>query len=261
MSLAVRAVSVNRGIDPRDTTLIAFGGAGPLHAVAVAREISIPRVVIPKLPGNFSALGMLMAEWRHDFVRTLVGPLGELAPADAVRAFAELRAAGEEALKRDQLSRGRFDFAADLRYRGQEHTIAIPVARADDLTRDTATTRVKFNEQHDRRYGHAAPDQSIEVVNLRLTVTVPRIDDVMTRWLSEPWMPTDPMPEQRRPVVLDDSAHPVEARILWRPGLAAGTEVVGPAVIEEPNSTTLIGSGDRASVNESGHLIIVLAHV
>jgi N-methylhydantoinase A len=90
MSLAVRAVSVNRGIDPRDTTLIAFGGAGPLHAVAVAREISIPRVVIPKLPGNFSALGMLMAQWRQDFVRTLIGALGEIKPADAARAFAEL---------------------------------------------------------------------------------------------------------------------------------------------------------------------------
>ena len=103
MSLAVRAVSVNRGIDPRDTTLIAFGGAGPLHAVAIAREISIPRVVIPKLPGNFSALGMLMAQWRQDFVRTLIGQLGEIKPADAARAFAELRGAGEQALARDHL--------------------------------------------------------------------------------------------------------------------------------------------------------------
>src|SRR5262249_9849214 len=115
ISLAVRAVSVERGIDPRDATLIAFGGAGPLHAVAIAREISIPRVVIPKLPGNFSALGMLMAQWRHDFVRTLVGELGDIASADAARAFVELRAAGEQALASDQLSSGRFDFAADLR--------------------------------------------------------------------------------------------------------------------------------------------------
>jgi N-methylhydantoinase A len=259
MSLAVRAVSVNRGIDPRDTTLIAFGGAGPLHAIAVAREISIPRVVIPKLPGNFSALGMLMAEWRDDFVRTLVGALGGIASSDATRAFAELRSAGEAALARDNLARGRFDFAADLRYRGQEHTIAIPVARADDLTSDTDATRLRFNEQHDRRYGHAAPDQSIEIVNLRLTVTVPRMDDAMARWLSEPWSPTQGMSEQRRPVVLDDPARPVEARILWRPGLAAGTEIVGPAVIEEPNSTTLIWAGDRVVVNEGGHLLVELA--
>jgi N-methylhydantoinase A len=259
MSLAVRAVSVDRGIDPRDTTLIAFGGAGPLHAVAIAREISIPRVVIPKLPGNFSALGMLMAEWRHDFVRTLIGELGEIKPADAARAFAELRAAGEHALARDHLARGRFDFAADLRYRGQEHTIAIPVARAEDLTSATLATRLRFNEQHDRRYGHAAPDQSIEIVNLRLIVTVPRMEDVIARWLSEPWTPGESAPEQCRPVVFDDPERPVEARILWRPALHVGTEVVGPAVIEEPNSTTLIGPGDRAVVNESGHIIVTLA--
>ena len=259
MSLAVRAVSVNRGIDPRDTTLIAFGGAGPLHAVAIAREISIPRVVIPKLPGNFSALGMLMAQWRQDFVRTLIGQLGELKPADAVRAFAELRNAGEAALARDHLAGGCFDFAADLRYRGQEHTIAIPVSRAEELASATEVTRVRFNEQHDRRYGHAAPDQSIEVVNLRLVVTVPRMQDVIGRWLSAPWTPDDAAPEQRRPVVFDDPQRPLEARILWRPGLAAGTEIVGPAVIEEPNSTTLIGVGDRATVNESGHIMITLA--
>src|SRR5262249_21905712 len=89
MSLAVRAVSVNRGVDPRDTALIAFGGAGPLHAVAIAREISIPRVVIPKLPGNFSALGMLMAEWRQDFVRTLIGELDRLELAQVAQAFAD----------------------------------------------------------------------------------------------------------------------------------------------------------------------------
>jgi N-methylhydantoinase A len=259
MSLAVRAVSVNRGIDPRDTVMIAFGGAGPLHAVAIAREIAIPKVVIPKLPGNFSALGMLMAEWRQDFVRTLIGELGHVDPGGAARAFADLQAAGEDALARDKLAGGRFAFAADLRYRGQEHTIPIPVAAPEDLTSDTRATVERFHAQHDNRYGHAAPDQSIEIVNLRLTVTVPRMDDVMTRWLSEPWLPTQAMPEQRRPIVLDDPAHPVEARILWRPALAAGTEIVGPAVIEEPNSTTLIASGDRARVNESGHLVIELA--
>ncbi len=259
MSLAVRAVSVNRGIDPRDTTLIAFGGAGPLHAVAIAREISIPRVVIPKLPGNFSALGMLMAEWRQDFVRTLIGQLGEIRPNDAARAFAELRSAGEAALARDRLAGGRFDFAADLRYRGQEHTIAIPVTRAEDLASDTEATRLRFDEQHDRRYGHAAPDQSIEIVNLRLVVTVPRMEDVIGRWLSAPWTPDDPAPEQRRPVVFGDPDRPLEARILWRPGLAAGSEILGPAVIEEPNSTTLVGHGDRAVVNASGHIIITLA--
>jgi N-methylhydantoinase A len=259
MSLAVRAVSVNRGIDPRDTVMIAFGGAGPLHAVAIAREIAIPRVVIPKLPGNFSALGMLMAEWRQDFVRTLIGELGRLDASQAARAFAELQAAGEDALARDRLTGGRFAFAADLRYHGQEHTIAIPVAHAEDLAADTAATVDRFHQQHDRRYGHAAPDQSIEIVNLRLVVSVPRLEDAILHWLSEPWRPQAPSPEQRRPVVFDDPERPDDARILWRPSLAAGSEIVGPAVIEEPNSTTLLPPGDRAIIDSMGNIIVTLA--
>ena len=259
MSLAVRAVSVNRGIDPRDTVMIAFGGAGPLHAVAIAREIAIPTVIIPKLPGNFSALGMLMAEWRQDFVRTLIGELGRIDTTAAARAFAELKTAGDEALARDSLTDGHFAFAADLRYRGQEHTIAIPVERADDLTIDTTATIERFHVQHDNRYGHAAPDQSIEIVNLRLVVTVPRMEDAILRWLSEPWRAEAAAPEQTRPVVFDDPARPHQARILWRPALAAGTEIVGPAVIEEPNSTTLLPPGDRAIIDPTGNIVITLA--
>jgi N-methylhydantoinase A len=259
MSLAVRAVSVNRGIDPRDTTMIAFGGAGPLHAVAIAREIAIPKVIIPKLPGNFSALGMLMAEWRQDFVRTLIGELGRIEARSAANAFADLQAAGEKALARDKLNSGRFAFAADLRYRGQEHTIAIPVARAADLTTDTVATVERFHAQHDRRYAHAAPDQAIEIVNLRLIVTVPRMEDAILNWLAEPCGAEPAAPEQTRRVIFDDPERPQSARILWRPALAAGVEIVGPAVIEEPNSTTLLPPGDRAIIDRAGNIVITLA--
>src|SRR5207344_3446721 len=96
MSLAVRAVSVNKGVDPRDTILIAFGGGGPLHSGAIAREIFVPRVVVPKLPGTFSALGMLMASWRQDFVRTLIGRLGSLDAGRVETVFGELAHAGED---------------------------------------------------------------------------------------------------------------------------------------------------------------------
>jgi len=258
MSLAVRAVSVKRGVDPRDTTLIAFGGAGPLHAIAIAREISIPKVVIPKLPGAFSALGMLMAQWRQDFVRTLIGELGKVGTAAAAGAFAELRRAGEAALARDRLAGGQFNFAADLRYRGQEHTIPIAVTGAQDLTDKIDDTRARFHAQHDRRYGHAAPDQSVEIVNLRLVVTVPRMEDVIGRWLSEPWAPDGATDEQRRLVVFDDPKRPLETRILWRPQLAAGREIAGPALIEEPNSTTLIAAGDRATIDPCGNIVVTL---
>jgi N-methylhydantoinase A len=258
MSLAVRAVSVNRGIDPRDTAVIAFGGAGPLHAVAIAREISIPKVIIPKLPGNFSALGMLMAEWRQDFVRTLIGELDRVRPEDAARAFVDLKSAGEAALARDGLSGGTFGFAADLRYRGQEHTIAIPVTGPGDLAGNTAATRRNFDAAHDRRHGHAAPDQAIEIVNLRLVATLPRMDDAIRRWLSEPWIAENEATAERRAVVYDDPRRPVDASILWRPGLAAGTEIVGPAVIEEPNSTTFVPPGDHAVIDAWGNIVITL---
>jgi N-methylhydantoinase A len=258
MSLAVRAVSVNRGIDPRDTAMIAFGGAGPLHAVAIAREISIPQVVIPKLPGNFSALGMLMAQWRQDFVRTLIGELDRLQAGQVAQAFADLREAGAAALKRDGLSGGAFSFAADLRYRGQEHTIAVRVTGPDDLTGNKAAIRQRFDAQHDRRYGHAAPDQSIEIVNLRLAVTLARMDDAISRWLSTSWEAEPAAAVECRAVVFDDPAQPVEASILWRPGLAAGIEIVGPAVIEEPNSTTFVPPWDRAVVDAWGNIVITL---
>ena len=258
MALAVRAVSVNRGIDPRDTAMIAFGGAGPLHAVAIAREISIPQVIIPKLPGNFSALGMLMAQWRQDFVHTLIGELDRLHATQVAQAFADLRDAGEAALTRDGLSGGTFNFAADLRYRGQEHTIAIPVAEPDDLVGATAPTRQRFDTQHDRRYGHAAPDQSIEIVNLRLSVTVPRVDDAIGKWLSTPWVAEDAARMERRAVIYDDPSRPVEANITWRPALKGGTRIAGPAVIEEPNSTTFVPPGDHAMIDAWGNIVIML---
>ncbi len=258
MALAVRAVSVDRGIDPRDTAIIAFGGAGALHAAAIAREIAIPKVIVPRLPGNFSALGMLMAEWRQDFVRTLIGELARLDRAAATQAFADLRGAGEAALAREGLAGGRFAFAADLRYRGQEHTIAIPVDGPGDVGEGAEATRRRFDEQHQRRHGHAAPDQSIEIVNLRLVVTVPRMNDAIGAWLRDAFAPEAATPEQRRPIIFDDPQRPLEARILWRPGLAAGTTVDGPAVIEEPNATTFVPPGAAAAIDRWGNIVITL---
>jgi N-methylhydantoinase A len=260
MALAVRAVSLERGIDPRDTTLIAFGGAGPLHATAIARELSIPRVVVPRLPGNFSAVGMLMAQWRQDLVRTLIGPLGAIAPEDAARAFAELRSAGEEALGAEHLvvRGGCFEFAADLRYRGQEHAIPISVAGADELTTAVEGARARFHREHTARYGHAAPEEAIEVVNLRLVVTAPRAHDAVAAWLAQPWAASEAVPEGARAVVFGDAEQPLQARVLWRSSIAAGTELSGPAIIEEPNSTILIGPGDRVRIGDSGHLFVTL---
>jgi N-methylhydantoinase A len=261
MSLAVRAVSINKGVDPRQSAIIAFGGAGPLHAVAIAREIFIPKVVVPKMPGTFSALGMLMAPWRQDFVRTLYGPLGRLQTQQVEAVFAELAAAGQRQAARDgiMVDRANFTFLADLRYVGQEHTIAIPVRDPALLSGADSELRNLFDAEHDQRYGQAAPDERLEVVNIRLVVTTGRSDTLAERWLSEPWTPEPPIADDARDVIFTDAARPVRTRIVWRPSLAPGARVAGPAVIEEPNATTLIHPDDVATVSETGHLIIDVA--
>ncbi|OGA73232.1 MAG: hypothetical protein A3G81_25050 [Betaproteobacteria bacterium RIFCSPLOWO2_12_FULL_65_14] len=260
MALAVRAVSVKKGVDPRDAAMIAFGGAGPLHAVALAREIYVPRVVIPKLPGNFSALGMLLTAWRHDSVRTLVGIVGTLDPSRVGLAYDELIAAARMQLAADSLDAARagFAFAADLRYRGQEHTITVPVAGPDAFACGEDAVRARFHEFHERRYGHAASEETIEIVNVRLTVSVARDDPELRGFLAAPFQAEDPRPEQKRDVVFDDPEHPLAARILWRPGLASGFRFEGPAVIEEPNSTTLVFPGNVAEITAHGHIVITL---
>jgi N-methylhydantoinase A len=260
MSLAVRAVSVNKGVDPRDTAMIAFGGAGPLHAVNIARQIFIPRVVVPKVPGTFSALGMLMASWRQDFVRTFVGRIGALDAAAAQAVMSELAAEGSAQLKRDGITEpgAGFRFFAGLRYVGQEHALPVPIGHAAMLTGDTAALRALFHVEHDRRYGQAAVDEQIEIINLRLVLTSARADTVAEEWMAQAWQPAEPAAEQSRKVIYGDAAAPVEARVLWRPAMQAGDVVIGPAVIEEPNSTILIHPGDRVTVTPAGHLIIDL---
>jgi N-methylhydantoinase A len=258
MSLAVRAVSVKKGVDPRETAMIAFGGAGPLHAVAIAKEIFIPKVIIPKVPGTFSALGMLMASWRQDFVRTLYGLLGSLDARQVEAVFVELAEAGKAQVARDGIDARTADFSylADLRYVGQEHTIAIPVRDPKLLSGDFSPLSEAFHAEHDQRYGQAAPDERLEIVNVRLVVTAARQDTLAERWLSEKWIPEPPVADQWREVIVNDAARPVRTRIVWRPSLPAGAKVEGPAVIEEPNATTFIHPGDVATISDAGHLVI-----
>jgi N-methylhydantoinase A len=143
----------NKGVDPRDTALIAFGGGGALHACAIAREIFVPKVVVPKLPGTFSALGMLMASWRQDFVRTLIGRLGMLRPKDVEAVFAELGETGEEQIARDQpdtrSGRIRVLRASSLCRSGAHHSHSRQ--RRHMLTGDLGPLRKMFHAEHAKR--------------------------------------------------------------------------------------------------------------
>jgi N-methylhydantoinase A len=231
-----------------------------LHAVNIARQIFIPRVVVPKVPGTFSALGMLMASWRQDFVRTFIGRIGSLDAEAAQAVLSELAGEGRVQLKRDRISGEGADFlfVADLRYVGQEHALPIRIDNADMLTGDTSALRALFHVEHDKRYGQAALDEQLEIINLRLILTSARADTIAEDWMAQAWQPTEQAAELSRKVIYGDAAKPAESRVLWRPAMKPGDVVVGPAVIEEPNSTILIHPRDRATVTPAGHLVVDL---
>jgi len=248
MADAIREVTVARGIDPRDFDLLAFGGAGPLHAVALAEELEIARVVVPAGPGTLSAWGMLQASIRHDFVRAFFRDLETVEPDDLRAVAAELRESGEAALRDDGVDAGRVrcDASADLRYRGQEYTLNVPLPHDGD----TAALAQRFTDAHHARYGHSNPSERIEVVNLR----------VAALGAGDP-LPADPLaadlapaPEAVVEAVFDGTtlATPLYARA----ALGTGSDVTGPCIVLEEGCTTLVPPGWHATTTPDGHVLL-----
>jgi N-methylhydantoinase A len=256
MGLAVRGVSVERGFDPRDFALVAFGGAGPLHAAEIARELHIPTVVVPRLPAHFSALGMLMADLRHDYVRTYYRPLAESDFAAIGAICAELVEHGRQLL----LSEGvrpqamTFERYLDIRYIGQEFTIQTPVLPEELAADDRSAIRARFDGIHDRRYGHQAADEPVEVVNVRLTARGAR---ERPAFAAQATGEGDPL-VGHRDVYLDDPRAPVRCPIYDRDRLRPGVPVAGPALVEEYASTTLLFPGDVARAADTGELLVTI---
>jgi N-methylhydantoinase A len=257
MSLAVRSVSVGRGYDPRDFAMVGFGGAGPLHAGQIARELGIPTLIIPRVPGHFSALGMLLANLRHDYVRTYYKPLDACDFTEIEAAFDTMIEEAHGVLKEEGATPDLINYQRflDIRYIGQEFPILTPVSAEDIVNGDVAALRAAFDRIHDRRYGHQAVDEPVEVVNLRLTATGER------EHLSFPGIAGTAGEAliDSRPVIFGDPTKPVISPIYDRDRLAAGEVVVGPAAVVEYASTTVLFEGDSLKVAPSGELIIEIA--
>lgn len=258
MALAVRAVSIEKGLDPRDCALIAFGGAGPLHAVAVARDLDIPMVVIPPLPGHYSAFGMLVADVRHDYVRTCFQRLDEVDPA-LLRAMVDemdVQARAllhEEGMHEDAIVT---DAYLDIRYAGQEFTLRVQIASDELAITRLGDVRARFDKLHQDRYGHMAPDEAVEVVNVRLVGTGRRNAPVISQQLSG----TASEPERRAVGFAVDGACAMREATVWRrESLRAGDRLLGPGVIEEYASTIVFDDGDVAEVAQTGEIVIRLA--
>ena len=255
MSLAVREVSVQKGYDPRDFALVASGGAGPLHVLPIARELNIPTVIVPLFPSHFSALGMLLADERHDFVRTFYADLSRADFSALLGVHAEMAAEAMGSLRHK--ANGTLETQLDIRYIGQEFTLSVPIERSHLEAGDRAGIRKAFDALYEHRYAHSSPDEPVEVVNVRVAAVGKRVPLAFPR-LEAGSPGAAPWPARTRPVYLDDVKAPVVCPVYEREALAAGAAFAGPAIVQEHGTTTVLFAGDTCRIAPTGELVIAV---
>jgi N-methylhydantoinase A len=249
MADAMRTITVKQGIDPRDFSLVAFGGAGPMHAAWLAQELEIGEVIVPWSPGTFSAWGMLQTDIRHDVVRSFYRPLAELRANDVGEVLLELQDEATVLLGSENIPAEDHYFArsADMRYVGQEYTVHVPIGGAIDIVElDTS-----FHDAHRIRYGHSTPGAPVEFVNLRLAGFGRIAGDLAP--FRAPDAGLDPVAGTRRAIFAGAGA---DTKVLHRDRLRPGDEFPGPLVIEEQSSTTAVPPGYTMRVDGHGNLLI-----
>jgi N-methylhydantoinase A len=255
----VKGVTTERGLDAGDFVLVAYGGAGPLHAVAVAREIGIRNVIVPGAPGVFSAFGMLFSDLRYDYVRTHLMQLSD-APFDEIEAvFQELEQQGRDAIAATSVKPHRVTVkrALDMRYVGQEHPVTVELPMSVFEKQDREAIKQHFDDDHLQRYGTSAPNERAEIVSLRVTVA-----GVMRKPPQETIRKGGGAPPKqafsgKRKVSFGSKFR--DAPTYRRAELLAGNRIAGPALIEEHASTTVLMPGDKLSVDPYGNLVIAVA--
>jgi N-methylhydantoinase A len=256
MSSIIKKISIARGFDPRDFVLFCYGGGGPLHGTELARALNIPRVVVPPEPGNFSAMGMLLADPRLDTARTWVVPLDADTMPKALAIYDELEQEGGAALRRE-FGDGEITFEreAEIRYKGQQHSLKIALPEGGDA----AALRAKFDREYERRYGHANPAAEAQLVVLHSLATLHMARPEISRLADRDRHATTAAP-RRRPIFFLEEDRFLDATIFDRYALPIGFSSVGPALIEEYGSSTLIGPRDTFTVGKLKEIDIDCSH-
>jgi N-methylhydantoinase A len=251
---AIRMVSIEKGYDPRDFALFPFGGAGPLHAVQLARELGVPTVLVPRFPGITSALGCVLAHVRHDFVRTLNQPLAEISGAEIDAMFAEQATRGRNLIAEEGVPVDGVEVTheADFFYRGQSHVIRVPV---DSPGFDVGRAATRLAERYKARFAIELGEMRAMLANLRTTVIgrrpdvdlslfAPRDGDMAAARIGE------------RAVYFDGGWH--KTPIYQREKLPAGATLAGPAIVQQLDSTTVLDPGATAKVDALSNLVIAV---
>ena len=257
---ALRLVSVQRGHDPRDFALTAFGGAGPLHANRLAHEMNIPVTVIPTSPGTASALGLLVTDITYDYANTLIERVDRLQPGIVASVYADLRRQGTAALAAAGVASPDMAFVRrmDLRYVGQSYELTLPYADGEAPDLDPNDLLQQFHEEHHRVYGHSVPSEPVETVNLRLTALGTIVKPPLLEKRDES-TGLDAARRGTRQVYFGEENAFVSCPVYDRYLLSAGAELPGPAIVEEYDSTTVIHPGYYATVDQYGTLLIACA--
>ena len=252
MANAIREITVSRGIDPRDFSLVAFGGAGPLHAIAIAEELELKSVVIPANPGVLSAWGMLQADTRHDQVLNFYSLLHEISPPQFEEALKKLRVQSKEILDSESIPVNLQEFrpAVDLRYVGQEYTVTVEWSDEWSVAKALAELPNMFEAEHLSRYGHNNPGESIELVNIRMSALG------LNGITSEQYLPESETKSEKMVYPVYFNKEWTDSKIIQRDQIKIGGSVAGPAVILEPDCTTLLHPGWQAEVAVGGHIVI-----
>jgi N-methylhydantoinase A len=245
MEKAIRVVSIERGYDPRDFTLLAFGGAGGLHACELAQALGIPRVIVPVLPGALSAFGILVSDVVKDYSRTILLPVsGKLPSRTLAMEFAQMQREAQGHFRRENWKgRVRFEPSIDIRYRGQGYELNVPF---------TARVLPSFHHEHKRRYGYNHPDREVELVTLRLRARLrsPK-PQIATR---PPHVAKLDTSSEKTTVIFQGKK--MAASVCERDGLRPGRTYEGPAVVTEYSATTAIPPGMRFRVDGVRNLVI-----
>jgi N-methylhydantoinase A len=261
MADEVRVFAAKRGVDLSSFTLLPFGGAGAVHAAAVADELGMTRILVPPRPGAFSALGLLCTDVVHDYIRSELRALGDIDPSHAEAAFAQLEAKARHELAAEGMDAGQASFARelDLRYTGQGYELRTPLdgLYAGALTQDAlAAARERFDERHTKIHGHAAKERPVELVSYRLRLRVP-VPKYVAREEKVPAAPpaASAAIKGKRGVHFDGKTA-IETTLYERDRLVPGATLTGPAIVEQFDATTVIPPGWTARVDGLRNLIL-----
>lgn len=257
MISALKLVSINRGYDPRDFTMVAFGGGGAMHATALAKELSIPKVIIPAHSAVFSAWGMLMSDLRRDYVRTHPIPITNSSAAELNSIFQEMESEAEEAYRADDIdaSAVRFERFVDLRYDGQEHSVRVPIPNSEIDSAEIEATLDRFQDAYEKEYTYRL-EAGINLVSFHLVAyaEVERPEMAKIRPLDSL---QDAVKEEREVDFDEDGIH--MTTIYNRDLLGSGAAFSGPAIVEESGSSTVIFPDQTATVDDYGNIHIHLS--